>query len=65
MLRRIHIHNHALIHEVELDLEEGFHVFTGETGSGKSILLGAVGLLLCTCMLPLNTVEPMASLTVS
>lgn len=46
MLRRIHIHNHALIHEVELDLEEGFHVFTGETGSGKSILLGAVGLLL-------------------
>lgn len=46
MLRRIHIHNHALIHEVELHLEEGFHVFTGETGSGKSILLGAVGLLL-------------------
>lgn len=46
MLRRIRIHNHALIQEVELHLEEGFHVFTGETGSGKSILLGAVGLLL-------------------
>lgn len=46
MLRRIRIHNHALIQEVELQLDEGFHVFTGETGSGKSILLGAVGLLL-------------------
>ena len=46
MLRRIKIQNHALIHEVELCLEEGFHVFTGETGSGKSILLGAIGLLL-------------------
>ena len=46
MLRRIHIRNHALITEVELNFEEGFHVFTGETGSGKSILLGALGLLL-------------------
>ena len=46
MLRRIRILNHALIQEVELQLDEGFHVFTGETGSGKSILLGAVGLLL-------------------
>jgi DNA repair protein RecN (Recombination protein N) len=46
MLRRIRIQNHALIFEAELHLEEGFHVFTGETGSGKSILLGAVGLLL-------------------
>ena len=46
MLRRIHIRNHALITEVELNFDEGFHVFTGETGSGKSILLGALGLLL-------------------
>ena len=46
MLRRILIRNHALITEVELNLDEGFHVFTGETGSGKSILLGALGLLL-------------------
>lgn len=46
MLRRIRIQNHALIHEVEMTLEQGFHVFTGETGSGKSILLGAIGLLL-------------------
>ena len=49
MLRRIRIQNHALIHEVELHLEEGFHVFTGETGSGKSILLGAIGLLRKSC----------------
>ena len=46
MLRCIRIQNHALIHEVEMILDEGFHVFTGETGSGKSILLGAIGLLL-------------------
>ena len=46
MLRRIHIRNHALITEVELNFDGGFHVFTGETGSGKSILLGALGLLL-------------------
>ena len=46
MLRRLKIQNHALIQEADLAFEEGFHVFTGETGSGKSILLGAVGLLL-------------------
>jgi DNA repair protein RecN (Recombination protein N) len=46
MLRRLEVHNHALIAHVELEFEKGFHVFTGETGSGKSILLGALGLLL-------------------
>lgn len=46
MLRRLNIRNHALIEEADLSFKEGFHVFTGETGSGKSILLGAVGLLL-------------------
>ena len=46
MLRRLKIQNHALIEEADLSFKEGFHVFTGETGSGKSILLGAVGLLL-------------------
>lgn len=46
MLRRLRIQNHALIADAELHLTEGFHVFTGETGSGKSILLGALGLLL-------------------
>ena len=46
MLRRLKIQNHALIQEADLSFKEGFHVFTGETGSGKSILLGAVGLLL-------------------
>ena len=46
MLRRLRIQNHALIQEVDLTLDAGFHVFTGETGSGKSIVLGALGLLL-------------------
>lgn len=46
MLRRLEVHNHALIAHVELTFDKGFHVFTGETGSGKSILLGALGLLL-------------------
>ena len=46
MIRRLEIWNHALIAHVRMDLDEGFHAFTGETGSGKSILLGALGLLL-------------------
>ena len=46
MVRRLEIWNHALIAHVQLNLEPGFHVFTGETGSGKSILLGAFGLML-------------------
>lgn len=45
MLRNLHIQNYALIESLELDLSEGFAVITGETGAGKSILLGAIGLL--------------------
>ena len=44
MLTRLHIENFALISEVTLELEKGLTVLTGETGSGKSILLGALGL---------------------
>ena len=44
MLTRLHIENFALISEITLDLEKGLTVLTGETGSGKSILLGALGL---------------------
>lgn len=44
MVRRIHIRNFLLIDEAEIDLGPGFTVITGETGSGKSILLGALGL---------------------
>ena len=44
MIKSIHIQNYALIDRVEIDLERGFSVITGETGAGKSILLGAIGL---------------------
>jgi len=46
MLTRLHIENFALISEITLDLEKGLTVLTGETGSGKSILLGALGLVI-------------------
>ena len=44
MLKNLHIKNYALIEELNLDFSEGLTVVTGETGSGKSILLGALGL---------------------
>jgi DNA repair protein RecN (Recombination protein N) len=46
MIREIHIKNLALIEELNLEFEQGFTIFTGETGAGKSILIGAIGLLL-------------------
>ena len=46
MLRRLQISNYALIEEAELEFGDGFTVLTGETGSGKSIMLGALSLLL-------------------
>ncbi len=46
MLQHLHIQNYALIEELDIDFEQGFSVITGETGAGKSILLGALGLLL-------------------
>ncbi|MEY3399006.1 MAG: repair protein RecN [Bacteroidota bacterium] len=46
MLQKLSVINYALIDRVELDLEGGFTAITGETGSGKSILIGALGLLL-------------------
>lgn len=45
MLKHLHIENYALIESLDIDLHEGFSVITGETGAGKSILLGAIGLL--------------------
>ena len=45
MLRNLHIQNYALIESLDLDFSAGFSVITGETGAGKSILLGAIGLL--------------------
>ncbi|MBR1733032.1 MAG: DNA repair protein RecN [Alloprevotella sp.] len=46
MLHHLHIRNYALIENLDIDFEEGFSVVTGETGAGKSIILGALGLLL-------------------
>ena len=45
MLRSLHISNYVLIERLDLSLTDGFSVITGETGAGKSILLGALGLL--------------------
>lgn len=45
MLKSLHISNYALIEQLDLMLDEGFSVITGETGAGKSIILGALGLL--------------------
>lgn len=46
MLQSIHIQNYALIETLDIDFHQGFSVITGETGAGKSIILGAIGLLL-------------------
>ncbi len=46
MLREIHIQNYAVIDKLELELHGGLNVLTGETGSGKSILVDALGLAL-------------------
>ncbi len=46
MLKHLHIKNFTLIDQLDIDFEGGFSVITGETGAGKSIILGALGLLL-------------------
>ncbi len=46
MLTHLHIQNYALISHLELDLSNGFSVLTGETGAGKSIILGALNLVM-------------------
>ena len=46
MLRSLYIQNYAVIEKLHIDFEQGFSVITGETGAGKSIILGAIGLLL-------------------
>ena len=46
MLQSLYIKDYALIHQLQISFEEGFSVITGETGAGKSIMLGAIGLLL-------------------
>ena len=46
MLTSLYVSNYALIDKVQIDFNAGFSVITGETGAGKSILLGALGLIL-------------------
>lgn len=46
MLESLKINNYALIQELDIDFSKGFSTMTGETGAGKSILLGALGLVL-------------------
>src|ERR1700761_1015586 len=46
MLRELSVQNLALIEDVRVELQAGFCAWTGETGAGKSLLLGALGLLL-------------------
>ena len=46
MLKEVHIRNYVLIDRLDIDFKEGFSVMTGETGAGKSIILGAMNLLL-------------------
>lgn len=45
MLSHLHINNFALIDKLDIDFHNGFSVITGETGAGKSIILGAIALL--------------------
>lgn len=46
MLKKLLVRNYALIKELEINFDEGFTVLTGETGAGKSIILGALALIL-------------------
>ena len=46
MLKSLYITNYALIDELSIDFAAGFNVFTGETGAGKSIIIGALAMLL-------------------
>lgn len=46
MLRKLHIQNYAIIDEIEIDFSNQLNIITGETGAGKSILMGALSLIL-------------------
>src|SRR5688572_32755276 len=46
MLKNLYIHNYAIIDELSIDFSPSLNVITGETGAGKSILMGALSLIL-------------------
>ena len=45
MLINLHVKNLALIEEADIDFKEGLNILTGETGAGKSIILGSINIL--------------------
>ena len=46
MIETLHISNYALIDTIDIRFNNGFNIITGETGAGKSIILGALSLIL-------------------
>ncbi len=46
MIKRLHIQNYAIIDALGIDFSDGLNAITGETGAGKSILMGALSLIL-------------------
>ena len=46
MIQRLHIRNYAIIDKVDINFSEKLNIITGETGAGKSIILGALGLIM-------------------
>ena len=46
MLHHLHIQNYAIIEEIKIDFSYNLNIITGETGAGKSIVMGALGLIL-------------------
>ena len=46
MLQKLNIQNYAIINELEINLSDKLNIITGETGAGKSILMGALSLIL-------------------
>ena len=46
MLKQLKISNYALIDQLEIEFEQGLTIITGETGAGKSIMMGALSLIL-------------------
>ncbi len=46
MLKELHVRNYAVIDDLRIELQPGLNVLTGETGAGKSLIVGALSLLL-------------------
>ena len=46
MISKLYIQNYAIIDQLEVNFEQGLNIITGETGAGKSILMGALNLIL-------------------